>query len=60
LEKVACAAFSDRAAYPPAKGVALAGCRVAASASPTSQPKLFVKNETYDEEPGHGKVVFDE
>ena len=29
-EKVACGAFSDRAPYPPAKGVALAGCRVAA------------------------------
>jgi hypothetical protein len=35
LEKVACGAFSDSARYPPAKGVALAGGRVAASAIPT-------------------------
>jgi hypothetical protein len=36
LEKVACGAFSDIAPYQPAKGVALAGCRVAAGASATS------------------------
>jgi hypothetical protein len=35
LEKVACGAFSDGAQYPPAKGVTLAGCRVAAGAGPT-------------------------
>jgi hypothetical protein len=35
LEKIACGAFSDRVQYPPAKGVALASCRVAAGASPT-------------------------
>jgi hypothetical protein len=37
LEKVACGAFSDRATYPPAKGVALAGCRVAAGKSDSRQ-----------------------